>query len=116
MYCINYVIKQGDSLYKISREYNVSINDLMNANPLINVYRLQVGEVICIPVSIPQNNYTNFTTYLIEEEDTLGSILDKNGINLADLMEFNALHDIYLLPGTTLQVPIIGTGESGITL
>jgi len=116
MYCINYVIKKGDSLYSLSRQYNVSIDSIINANPLVNVYNLQVDEVICIPVSVPQNNYTNYTTYLVEEEDTLGSVLDKNNINLADLMEFNDLNNIRLEPGSTLQVPIIGEGEGGITL
>jgi len=116
MYCINYVIKQGDSLYSISRQYHVSIDSIINANPLINVYNLQVDEVICIPVSVPQNNYMNYTTYLVEEGDTLGSVLAKYEINLADMMKFNDLTDIRLEPGTTLQVPIVGVGESGVTL
>jgi len=116
MYCIHYVIKKGDTLYSISRRYHVPLNMLMDANPLINVYNLQVGEVICIPVSVPNGNYTNFTTYLVEEDDTLGSILEKNGINLADLMELNDLNSIYIVPGTTLQVPIIDDGKDDITL
>jgi LysM repeat protein len=107
---------QGDTLYSISRHFNIGINVIMAANPLINVYNLMIGETICIPVSVPQNNYTNDTTYLVEEDDTLGSVLDKHSINLADLMEYNDLYEMYLLPGTTLQVPIIGEGENGMTL
>ncbi len=116
MYCIHYVIKDGDTLYRISRHFNISLNDIIEANPLINVYSLFTGTTICIPVSVPQNRYMNYTTYLVKEEDTLGKILDENNINLADLMEFNKLDDIYLSPGTTLRIPIIGSGESGITL
>jgi LysM repeat protein len=116
MYCINYVVKNGDTLYSISRHFNVGLDAIMAANPLVNLYNLMVDEVICIPVSVPQNNYENYTTYLVEDEDTLGSVLDKNSINLADLMEFNDLYQVYLLPGTTLQVPIIGEGEGEITL
>ena len=33
---LEYVVKKGDSLYKISKEYGVSINDLINANNLTN--------------------------------------------------------------------------------
>lgn len=116
MYCINYVIKQGDSLFSLSRQYHVSIDSIINANPLVNVYNLQVDEIVCIPVSVPQNNYTNFTTYLVEENDSLGKILDEYDINLADLLEFNDIFDIYLEPGTTIKVPIVGAGESGVTL
>ena len=116
MYCINYVIRQGDTLYSISRRFNVPVEALMEANPLVNVYSLQVDEVICVPVSTPQSNYTHFTTYLVEEGDTLGKILDKNGINLADLVGLNNLDSIYITPGTTLQVPIIDDGKDDITL
>jgi LysM repeat protein len=116
MYCINYEIKQGDTLYSISRHFNVRICAIMDANPLVNVYSLMVGETIYIPVSVPQKNYTHFTTYLVREEDSLGNILDENSINLADLLELNHLDEIYLQPGTTLKVPIFGEGEGGITL
>lgn len=116
MYCINYKINNGDSLYSVSRHFNVSLNAIMDANPLVNVYNLIIGETICIPVSVPQNNYTNFTTYIVKEEDTLGRVLDENSINLADLMEFNEMYEILLQPGTTLKIPITLEGESGITL
>jgi LysM repeat protein len=116
MYCIEYVIKKGDSLYSISRHFNVSISSIMQANPLVNVYNLMVDETLCIPVSVPQNNVQNNTTYLIQEGDTLGSVMNKNGINMADLMMQNDANEVYLMPGTTLQVPIMGTGESGMTM
>jgi LysM repeat protein len=114
MYCISYVIKAGDTLYKISRHFNVSIDEIMNANPLINVYNLIVGETMCIPVSIPGNQYTNYTTYLVTQEDSLGSILHKNNINLADFMMFNGLDDIHPVPGSTLKIPIAPDSENDV--
>lgn len=116
MYCINYVVKQGDTLYSISRNFQVGLDAIMAANPLVNVYNLMIGEVLCIPVAIPSNNYQNFTTYLVEEGDTLESVLAKNQINLADLLQFTELGAIYLMPGTTLQIPIIGEAEQEITM
>lgn len=114
MYCIYYVIKEGDTLYSISRSYNVPLDAIIMANPFVNVYNLQIGEVICLPC-VPHNNDTNFTTYLVEEGDTLGSVVQKNGANLADLMELNDINSISLMPGSTLQVPIMDE-EGGITL
>ena len=116
MYCINYVIRKGDTLYGISRHYNIPVEAIINANPFINVYNLEVGEVLCLPVGVPQNMYTNFTTYLVEAGDTLGSIIERNGMNLADLIELNDMNSIYLEPGTILQIPIIDDSEDGITL
>jgi LysM domain len=47
-----YVIKEGDTLYKISRAYEVSVSDLIMANPYINVYNLQINDEICIPKAV----------------------------------------------------------------
>jgi LysM repeat protein len=116
MYCITYVIQPGDTLYNISRHFNVPVSAIMNANPLCNVYRLNAGETICIPVSVPGRQYTNFTTYLVGDGDTLGSVLENNDVSLADLMQLNGLSDISLEPGSTLKVPIIPGKESGVTL
>lgn len=116
MYCINYKIKQEDSLYRISRHYNVSLQAIMDANPLVNVYSLTAGENIHIPVGVPQNDYKYFAEYMIRDGDSLGELLDENNINFADLQEFNDLYNIYLMPGTSLRVPIIDEGERNTTL
>ena len=47
---IVHTIKKGDSLYLLSRYYNVPIGEIMNANRNLNVYNLQIGEEICIPI------------------------------------------------------------------
>lgn len=115
MFCLYYEIKEGDTLYSISRRYNVDINAIIMANPYINVYNLQIGDVICLPC-IPHNRNVRFTTYLVEEGDTLGTVVEKSHINLADLLEINDIYSISLMPGTTISVPIVGEGETGIIL
>ncbi len=47
---IVHTIRRGDTLYLLSRHYNVSVNDIMNANRNINIYNLRIGEQLCIPV------------------------------------------------------------------
>lgn len=47
---ITHTIKKGDTLYSISRQHNVPIAMIMRANPYVDVYNLQVGETICVPV------------------------------------------------------------------
>lgn len=46
-----YVIKKGDTLYSISRRYNVPLALVLRANPYVDVYNLQVGDEVCIPAS-----------------------------------------------------------------
>lgn len=110
MYCIYHEISKGDTLYSISRRYKVELSAIIKANPFINVYNLKIGDVICLPL-VPRNNYTNYTTYLVREGDTLGSIVAENEINLADLLENNNIDSISLMPGTTLTMPIVGSGQ-----
>ncbi|MBR4178174.1 MAG: N-acetylmuramoyl-L-alanine amidase [Bacilli bacterium] len=43
----NYVVKKGDSLWKISKKYGVSINDLMKKNNLKNT-TIKIGQVLKI--------------------------------------------------------------------
>lgn len=114
MYCVEYVIQKGDTLYSISRHFGVSISSLMEANPLVNVYNLREGEILCIPVSIPSNQYTNHTTYQVQDGDTLGSVLKQNGIGLADFMQQNSLDEIYLMPGKMLTVPVTEGVEASV--
>lgn len=48
-YGFTHVIKKGDTLYKLSKQYNVKVSALILANPYVNIYNLQVGDTICIP-------------------------------------------------------------------
>ena len=45
-----YVVKQGDTLYKISQYHHVGGGGGGRANPYVNVYNLQIGDELCIPV------------------------------------------------------------------
>lgn len=59
-YCngYTYTIKQGDTLYEISKKENVPLSLLLRSNPFVDVFNLQVGDTICIPsreVPVPSN-------------------------------------------------------------
>lgn len=45
-----HVVKQGDTLYKLSQYYHVSVSDILMANPYVNVYNLKIGDELCIPI------------------------------------------------------------------
>lgn len=102
---MNYVIKQGDTLYSISRDYNVPLPLILRLNPFMDIYNLQVNDEICIPVQQQAAETLPVISYVIEERDTVQSILDKFGIGPDDLLEYNSLNEITLLPGTTIQLP-----------
>ena len=49
-----HVIQKGDTLYRLSRKYHVSVAVIMYKNPYANIYNLQVGDELCIPVGRPE--------------------------------------------------------------
>ncbi|MCD8151201.1 MAG: LysM peptidoglycan-binding domain-containing protein [Clostridiales bacterium] len=46
-----HVIQPGDTLYRLSQVYHVSVSEIMYKNPYANVYNLRVGDELCIPVA-----------------------------------------------------------------
>lgn len=44
-----YTVQAGDTLYKIAREHNVSVQELANANSIVDPGQLKVGQSLNIP-------------------------------------------------------------------
>ena len=71
---IVHTIRKGDTLYKISRIYGVTVEQLMDANEDMNVYNLEIGSKICVPIS-DRPRPTRGIPYTVRAEDDLNSIL-----------------------------------------
>ncbi|RKD30536.1 LysM peptidoglycan-binding domain-containing protein [Thermohalobacter berrensis] len=102
-----YFIKSGDTLYSIARFYNVSLADLIEANPGIDPNRLSVGQVICIPLATPPVTCPEgTTTYTIQRGDTFYSIARRYGITVRELREANPnINPNALLIGQKICIP-----------
>lgn len=48
---IIHVIQKGDTLYKLGKIYDVSVGQLIFANPFVDIYNLQIGDELCIPAA-----------------------------------------------------------------
>lgn len=47
--CVNtYIVKDGDTLYSISRQFDVNLNELAEANDVENVRLIFIGEALCL--------------------------------------------------------------------
>lgn len=100
-----YKVESGDTLYSISRKYDLRVRDLMLANPFVNVYNLQVGEELCIPV-VPGNPSGGARPYVVKKEDTVLSILQENKVSFEELARLNRSVAVLKLPaGTVLLIP-----------
>ena len=70
---INYTVKAGDSLYKIAKEYNTTVNAIMNVNNLTS-NALQVGQVLKIPTTTNQEETKDYINYTVKSGDSLYKI------------------------------------------
>ena len=106
-----YHIKAGDTLYVISRFYNVSLDDLIEANPNIEPEQITPGEVICIPLTAPPVNCPiGASTYIVQKDDTFYSIAKRYKMHLSALLNANPnVNPDALLIGQSICIPMISS-------
>lgn len=46
-----HTVRAGDTLYQLARQYKITLDSLMKANPTLDPYSLRIGMQLCIPVS-----------------------------------------------------------------
>lgn len=104
-----YMVKEDDTFYSISRFYNVSLDDLFEANPHIEPDFIAPGQVLRIPLPTPAANCPiGATSYVVQKGDTFYSISSKLKIGLNALIKANpGLNPDALLVGQSICVPIL---------
>ena len=103
-------VKKGDTLYKISRVYDVKVADLIWMNPGVRIYNLQVGDKICVPVGnweMPGTDGGNAETlpYVVKAEETLDDILQTFRMTYEELQKMNPDVSPAYTEGTVLNIP-----------
>ncbi|PLR79564.1 peptidoglycan endopeptidase [Bacillus canaveralius] len=104
---ISYNVKSGDTLWEISRSYNVSVNDLRAWNNLSGSL-IYTGQQLAI--TTPSNNTQPSTvtasgnTYIVKSGDSLWGIANAHGISVSELKNMNNLQKDMIYPGQTVQV------------
>ena len=99
---ILYTVKAGDTLYSISRNYNIPVDALINTNNLNN-FILKVGQTLVIPGQTPTKEFVRYT---VERGDSLYSIAKKYGIGVNELKEANNLTSNLITIGQELMIPV----------
>lgn len=105
-----YIVKSGDSLWSIARQYNMLVSELKSLNNLSSDL-LQVGQKLRVQSDddSSQNNSSgegsaNGTYYVVKSGDCLWSIAKAHGISVDKLRKLNNLSDDSIYPGDKLLV------------
>ena len=103
----SHLVKKGETLYTLSKDYKVSVDDIYAENPTLQTSGLKEGMVISIPkksgaVVIEENTIN----YVVQNGDTAYSILERYNTNLDDLLRLNPEVINGLKAGMTLKLPL----------
>jgi len=113
-----HVVARGETIYSISRHYQVTAEELMRANGITDPSRLQLGGRLVIPSRTSSSNTQVSSSastqvlvdYRVVRGDTLFSIARTNGITLQRLLEINGFSaDHTLRAGDVIKIPGRGT-------
>lgn len=106
-----YIVKSGDTLYKIANNYNLSVADLINANNLTN-NNLSIGQKLIIPTTSQQTPTTSYKNYVVTKGDNLYAIAREYNTTVSELMKINNLTSNLLSLGQVLKVPTTATSTT----
>ncbi|MGP1577534.1 MAG: LysM peptidoglycan-binding domain-containing protein [Treponema sp.] len=90
-----YVLKQGETMYALSRKYNVPLSTLLEYNSIETPAKVTAGQTIYIP-----------ETYIVQKGDTFYSIARKFSVSVSQLQAVNKVGHSNVLPvGKILMIP-----------
>jgi murein DD-endopeptidase MepM/ murein hydrolase activator NlpD len=100
-----HVVQRGETLYGISRAYNIQLRALIDRNGLEPPYLLRVGQRLMLPP--PQ-------VHVVQRGDTVYGISHAYGVPISELARMNGLRSPYLIQvGQRLVVPYVATARGG---
>ena len=93
---VKYVVRKGDSLWKIANRFGTTTKAIQSVNHLDNVH-LQIGKVLMVPKGSTALLKIKTRPYTVLEGDSPYMIAQKHQMNLSDFLRLN-----YLTPRNTI--------------
>lgn len=113
-----YKVKSGDSLWKISKKYGMTINELKKLNGLKSDL-LRVGQVLKLKGSTSSSSsssskvsLSSTSTYKVKSGDSLSKIASKYGTTVSKLKSLNGLKSDVIYVNQVLKVKGTSTSSS----
>ncbi len=98
---LTYKVKSGDTLSEIAQKYNVTVEDIIEANNLKPPYTIYKGQRLKIP-----NKRDKYIYYKVRRGDTLSEIAEKYKVSVRDIIRANRLKKPYTIRiGQILRIP-----------
>lgn len=107
-----HIVEKGENLFRISRQYSVSVASIMEANRIADASLLHIGDSLLIPSDTdtassqetPQARQ-DVIYYKVKDGDTLLRIAAQFGVSVDSLYKENNLKpDSMIAPGNVIKV------------
>lgn len=90
----SHTVSKGETLYQISRKYNIRIGEINQLNPNLNMDLIYPDQIILIPSQttvplISQEQDADYTYYTVEAGETKFGLQRKYGVSILDLEKDN---------------------------
>jgi LysM repeat protein len=101
---VNYTVKPGDTLGKISQAFGVRPDVIAEVNGIVNPNLIYAGQVLKIPTSSPETPPA--TTHVVQQGETLYRISLQYGVHWLSIAQANNIWPPYVIyAGQTLVIP-----------
>lgn len=115
-----HIVKEGDTLYELSKKYDVPLAKIIDANPqLVDPNKLDVGAKIKVPtepVPVPGGSQPIIHKHTVKQGDSLWKLSKAWGVTLKEIIDANPQlkNPNALLVGEVVNIPSSGVySESG---
>jgi len=111
-----YIVKSGDTLYSIARQFNTTVDSIKILNNL-TTNTLRVGQTLRIPGETEEDTTTevDYINYTVKSGDSLYAIARNYGVTVNEIKEFNNLTTNNLSIGKILRIPVAVDQEITVT-
>lgn len=98
-----YVVKKGDSLYKIAMAYNTTVDVLKNANNLASEM-IYPNQILFIPKRNNSDGHHSSNIYQTKEGDTLRTLFEKLRLDWKCLKRYEPILDVLIEPNQIIEL------------
>ncbi|MFO7755393.1 MAG: LysM peptidoglycan-binding domain-containing protein [Bacteroidales bacterium] len=112
-----HVLKKGESVYSLSRRYDVPEDKIIEANPGINIYDMPVGTELAIPKKQFREQTQYFQTdepgiilHRVQEGENYASLSRKYNVSVRDIRRVNK-GLLFPKEGEVLRIPVVEEEE-----
>lgn len=122
---IKHEVLQKETLYGIAKQYGITIDEIKNANPILETVSLSIGQIIDIPnvkgkvlnkvsqtvksTAKPISKNIQYVDYEVKSKETLYGLSKKFNLTIDELLSINPELSNGVQEAMTIKVPAIDT-------